>query len=189
MHFAGLIIAVSGIVLGLVLPDIWTESKTILSEIHPYLAQSIVGGLLITGGIVYFFESRKPSKIQKEICEKIFNELDDGLQSLNGKLDRKTFECEIDGKKIYYKHIYMNYQVYDGYINSGDFNKIDHIIQQPIQDIFGKIKIHNEYVKKIVASELDPCDNLDYVSILNETEKELLNDIPPIMLKLKNIFD
>jgi hypothetical protein len=84
--------------------------------------------------------------------------------------------------------MYMNHKGFEGLVNSGDFNQIDHKLQQPIQDIYGKIDIHDEYVKKIVELENGSTKEEEYVLILNGNEKNLLASIPPVMKEL-DIFD
>ena len=43
--------------------------------------------------------------------------------------------------------------VYDSLISSGEINFLEHVIQQPIQDIFGRIKDRNRYINKIIDCE------------------------------------
>lgn len=163
----------------------WDMTK--LVESTTIIAYFLISGIIAS--LVYGWKPRLDTLFdkqnRKEIYKKINEELKDSLDSLNGTLDRITNQYEINGKQVSYKHIYMNYKVFEGFVNSGDFNHIDHQLQQPIQDIYGKITIHNEYVKKIVELKNDPTREDEYVLILNENEKELLREIPIIMEKLK----
>jgi len=169
----------------------WDFSK--LVENQTILAYFLIAGILTSVGygwkprIDSLFRKHENDENTKDFYKKIHTELKDGLESLNGTLDRKTRQHEIEEKKIVYKHIYMNHNVYDGLVNSGDFNQINHELQQPLQDIYGKINIHDDFVKKIVELE-DNSSPDEYVLILNKYEKELLKEIPPTMEKLKKCF-
>lgn len=192
MRYTGLLIAIAGVAFWLAVPEYWEDAKILLNEIHANLTDFILIGLMIAGGLVLVYDYRKSnsekSDISKKTYQKIHTELKDSLDSLDGTLDRQTIRYEINDKNVNYKHIYMNHKVFDGLVNSGDFNQISHKLQQPLQDIYGKIDIHDEYVKKIVELENDSHEE-EYVLILNKREKELLKDIPPIMVKLKKYFE
>ncbi len=192
MRFTGLFIAMAGTAFWIAVPEYWEDMKILLSGIHPHLVHAILGVLLVIGAIVfvYDYKTRQSDKSNnhKEIYKKIHTELKDGLDSLDGTLDRKTIQYKINGKNVNYKHINMNHKVFDGLVNSGDFNQISHELQQPLQDIYGKINIHNEYVKKIVELEDNSPSEEEFALILNGYEKELLDEIPPMMKNLKKCF-
>lgn len=174
---------ISAIILGYLL---YTE-KELLSEFLSYVVYFLMAGIITPIGILVVSHLHKPRNDElKEIYKKLHEELKDGLESLNSTLDRKTIQSEINGKKIAYKHIYMNHKVFDGLVNSGDFNHISHDLQQPIQDIYGKIEIHDKFVQKIVDDNVWP-PNDEYVLTLNEYEKKLLEEVPPILKKLQDI--
>jgi len=192
MRFVGLFIAIAGVAFWLIIPEYWEEAKIMLNEIHPNLTDIILVIFMAIGAVVFLYDyikrkSEKP-EFSKETYQKIYTELKDCLDSLDGTLNRKTWQYEIKGKKVNYKHIYMNHKVFDGLVNSGDFNNIDHELQQPLQDIYGKINIHDEYVKKISELEDNSTSETEYALILNEYEKGLLKEIPTMMKKLKKYF-
>ncbi|MGI0086459.1 MAG: hypothetical protein ACREBI_00655 [Nitrosotalea sp.] len=139
--------------------------------------------LMLNGKYRWLKTSKDPEK--KELYRKIHEELKDGIESLDNTLERDTYKVEVQGKEIYWKHIFMNHAVYDSLINSGDFNQIDHKLQQPIQNIYGKINIHDEHVRKMND---DDSKIQEYAIILDKYEKELLKDIPPVMQELKKYF-
>ncbi|KAG2478955.1 MAG: hypothetical protein NPMRTH1_180002 [Nitrosopumilales archaeon] len=183
-----IITSVIAVILAIIVGYLIDWDFTKLVETDTIIAYFLIGGIMAS--LAYGWKPRldsffdKDKNNDKEIYKKIHTELKDGIESLNGTLDRKTIQYEIEGKKVVYKHIYMNHNVYDGLVNSGDFNQINHELQQPLQDIYGKINIHDDFVKKIVELE-DNSSPDEYVLILNKYEKELLNEIPPIMEKLK----
>lgn len=184
--------SVIAVILAIIVGYLVEWDLTKLVEANTIIAYFLIGGIIASLAYGWkprldnFFDKNKDN--DKELLKKLHEELKDGLDSLNGTLDRITKQFEINGKKVNYKHIYMNYKVFEGLVNSGDFNHIDHKLQQPVQDIYGKINIHNEYVKKIVELESDSAKEDEYVLILNGCERELLNDIPHLMEKLKKYF-
>ena len=176
-----------GVAFWIAVPEYWEEFKNMLNGIDPNIIPLGLLSLIIIAGVVFVYDyrTRKDGTIDhKEICQNIHTELKDGIESLDGTLPRKTRQHEINGKKIIYKHIYMNHNTFDGYVNSGEFNIINRELQQPIQDIYKKIEIHDEYVKKCKS---DPIDNNDVLT-LNQYEKELLKEIPLVMEDLKKYF-
>ena len=157
-----------------------------MTDFLSYVVYFLMGGIITPIGILVYSNLKKSNNdMQKAIYQKIHEELKDGIESLNGTLDRMTLQHEINGKKINYKHIYMNRKVFDGYINSGEFNTINYKFQQPIQDIYGKIEIHDNLVKKIETNGYSL--NTDILN-LNKIEKELINEVPLIMEKLRKYF-
>jgi len=187
MRFTGLFIAIGGVAFWLAIPRYMEEVTVLLNEIHSNLVDFILIGLMILGGIVfaYDYRTRKDENVNdKDICQKIHEELKDGIDSLDGTLTRETQEHEIEGKKIHYKHIYMNRKVFEGYFNSGNFNHINHKLQQSLQDIYHKIKIHDELVQKVVDKQYVNDDIIE----LNKIEKEMLKEIPSMMESLKKYF-
>lgn len=186
MRFTGFFIALGGIGFWIAIPEYWEDFRKVFNEIHPAIIPLGLVSVMIIGAIVFVYDYRTRKDVSvssKEICQKIHEELKDGIESLDGTLDRKTRQHEINGKKINYKHIYMNHKTFDGYVNSGDFNKIKHELQTPLQDVYGKIEIHDKYVKKAENNATD-----DTVLTLNQYEKELLKEIPPMMKNLKKYF-
>jgi len=168
----------------------WNFRK--LVETNTIIAYFLIGGIITSSAYGWkprldrFFDRDKGN--HTDLFKNLHEELKDSLESLNGTLDRKTIQYEINGKNVNYKHIYMNHAVFDALVNSGDFNHINDKLQQPIQDIYAKIKLHNDYVKKIAELENNSQYQEEYASILNGYEKESLREIPPMMDKLKKYF-
>ncbi|MCE9653408.1 MAG: hypothetical protein K8Q89_10215 [Nitrosarchaeum sp.] len=187
MRFTGFFIALGGVAFWIAIPEYWEGFKKMLNEIHPAIIPIGLVSVMIIGAIVFVYDyrTRKNGSVSnKEVCKKIHGELKDGIESLDGHLDRKTQEHEINGKKVHYKHIYMNHRVYDGYVNSGNFNEIHHTLQQPIQDVYHKITIHDQLVQKIVDNDYVDDD----VITLNQIEIEMIKEIPSVMESLKKYF-
>ncbi|MDE1765860.1 MAG: hypothetical protein KGI27_06245 [Thaumarchaeota archaeon] len=166
----------------------WNVSTLIANQ--TVIAYFLLGGIIAS--LVYgwkprlerFFEKHENHE-KKELYKKIHEELKDAIESLDNTLERDTYKVEVQGKEIYWKHIFMNHAVYDSSIYSGDFNQIDHKLQQPIQDIYGKINLHYQGVKKIVD---DRENAVEQAPILDGYEKELRKDIPTVMNELKKYF-
>lgn len=184
MRFTGFFIALGSVAFWIAVPEYWEDFKKMLNEIHPDIIPIGLLSLIIVAGIVFVYDYRTRKPDNKDIHKKLCEELKDGIESLDGTLDRETQQHEINGKKTNYKHIYMNHKVFDGYVNSGDYNQIYHELQQPLQDVYHKITIHDQLVQKIVDNEYVNEDILT----LNQIEKELLKEIPPMMESLKKYF-
>ena len=188
MRFIKFLISLGGMAFAISVTEYWADAKNMLNEIHPNLTPILLAVIVSIAVVAYVIGVKKDNSDKREFCKKIHDELMDTLNSLNGMLGRETKEVIIDNKKIHYKHVYLNYLVFDTSINSGEFNLIKSNLQQSIQDIYGKIKIHDEFVRKIVNIELDPEQILvvpdDYYIILNKHEKEMLQEIPVILTKL-----
>ncbi len=69
------------------------------------------------------------------------------MNALNGTAKRQVMEIEVDSVKKYYTMTFMNYDMYDSLIFSGEIQVLDYELQQKIQDIFRRIKNHKEYLK------------------------------------------
>lgn len=160
----------------------------ILLETDKLIVAFLISGILGSLGygwkprIEKIFEKDESKDKTKNIYNQLYIELKDSLDSLDGILERETYEYTINEKHVAYKHIFMNHKVFDGLVNSGDFNKIDSKLHQPLQDIYGKIEIHDDYVGKIIESPSD-----DFALVLNKYENELLDEIPPLIEKLKKL--
>ena len=89
----------------------------------------------------------------------------------------------------------LNHDFYDSLIFSGKINFLKSDLQQPIQDIFQRIKDHNSHIQKIRS--IEDSANLDenitlktlrYHKILSEDETKLLEDIQKMINELKEEF-
>lgn len=160
----------------------WASLITILSVIGIPLA--------------YFSNQNKKEneKKQKEIDERtrasenLHGELGDALDALDAVKYKDDFwTLEFGDKEVQYMNRSLNHDIYDSLIFSGKINFLRHNLQQKIQDIFKRIKVHNDYITKIREME-DKKDNedktYDYYKRLEDIEKILLTDVPIAMKKL-----
>ena len=116
----------------------------------------------------------------------------DAMKALDGTIKRTVMEIEIGTKKRYYTLTFMNHDMYDSLIFSGKIHALDIHLQQSVQDIYRRIKGHQEYLK-YTAQLLDSAklQNIDidetvrpYYKLVTDYEEELEDMIPRVMKKL-----
>ncbi len=95
---------------------------------------------------------------------------------------------------------YLNHDIYDSLINSGQINFLDYNMQQKIQNVFTKIKDHNTYLNKLITleeeiekneftyEEVPPIIN-KYCSFLIKFENDIKKTIPIITDELESKFN
>ena len=78
-------------------------------------------------------------------------ELDDTLRSLDYDKSPEDF-CRVDAhgraekKFLYFMSKFLNHDFYDSLISSGRINFLEPALQQPMQNIYKRIKMHNEFL-------------------------------------------
>ena len=126
--------------------------------------------------------------ISRTLCE----ELENAMKALDGRAKRKVMEIKIGEKKRYYTLTFMNYDIYDSLIFSGKIHTLDIRLQQSVQDIYRRIKGHQEYLKyaaqlmnsaKLQGINIDKTV-LPYYRLVADYEEELDDMIPQVMKKL-----
>ena len=163
---------------------------------------SLITILSIVGApIAYFLNQNSKEKERKTENEKernrpsknLFTELNDTLEALNGS--EYLTKIKINDNEFYFVRNTLNHDFYDSLINSGKINFLKSELQQPIQDIFQRIKDHNSHMMKIrsIEDNANQNENIDlktarYYKILEKTESRLLVEIPKMKSKLKNEF-
>jgi len=152
---------------------------------------------LVVAPIVYFVQRwHSDSSERKRASKNLFVELNDALDGLDETVhnDLKMVTLS-DGSKVYFMNRALNHDFYDSLISSGKINFLKPELQQPIQDVFQRIKDHNLFIRKIreIEDNTKPDEDISsrtnrYYKILNDTETVLLDEIPKIKEKLKNEF-
>ena len=125
----------------------------------------------------------------------MFVELDDTLNALNETKHSDLITEESGNEEFHFMNRKLNHDFYDSLIFSGKINFLESDTQQPMQDIFQKIKDHNFYIRKI--RNIEDCANLPgdttsktlrYYKILSQDEKQLLKDIPKMKKELDKVL-
>lgn len=130
--------------------------------------------------------------------QNLYLELEDTLASLDGRLHPRNFykvsmTVNESNKIAYFMDRSLNHDFYDSLIYSGRINFLDPPLQQRIQDIFKRIKLHNEYVD-VVRRMMEHNDNnvpiaaYKYCEWMDNAEKHLQQELPKILESLKDGF-
>lgn len=134
--------------------------------------------------------------LRKEISNSLWNELEDCVNAIDDNTKRDQMEITIDGNKKRYTLTFMNYDMYDSLIFSGKIQAINIELQQDIQSIFRKIKLHRQYLEYVTnlrdTAKLNNVNiddtSLPYYGMIADYESELLGLVPDIMKKLEKNF-
>ena len=130
--------------------------------------------------------------------QNLYLELKDTLTSLDGRLHPDNFyyvSMIVNGnyKTAYFMDRSLNHDFYDSLIYSGKINFLDPPLQQRVQDIFKRIKIHNEYID-VVRRMTEHNDNAmpiaayKYCEWMDNTEKHLQQELPKMLESLQACF-
>ncbi len=131
--------------------------------------------------------------------QNLYLELWDTLRSLDYDKPPKNFgRVDMEGrsgkKTLYFMSKYLNHDFYDSLISSGKINFLEPNLQQPTQNIFKRIKMHNEFLanaKRMQDQQTDgsvPKQAYQYYEWMDEHEVYLSRKIPGMMTKLRQHF-
>lgn len=161
------------------------------------LASLFTVAAIIIAPIAFFTKRWLNKKTERaEVSKSLHEELKDALEALDGTAGRQVMEIEVGGDKKYYTLTFMNYDMYDSLIFSGKIQALNHDLQQKIQDIFRRIKGHQEYFKyatqlsdnaKLAGKNMDKT-TISYYELLATYETELEQLIPDVMKELEKNF-
>jgi len=161
------------------------------------LTSIITAGAVVGAPLVYVIKRWLTTNTQrKEVSQSLHDELKNGLEALDGTSKRQVMKIQIKGLNKYYTLTFMNYDMYDSLINSGQIQALNHELQQEIQDIFRRIKGHKKYLEEtfhlrnvasINKTNVDDITN-GYYSAIADYETELEDLIPKAMKKLEKNF-
>ena len=86
----------------------------------------------------------------------------------------------------------LNHDFYDSLISSGKINYLEPRLQQPVQDIFKRIKMHNEFLDIVIHTtnqdNFVPKNTYKYYDWMDESEVILKKEIPIMLQNLKEHF-
>lgn len=143
------------------------------------------------------FKDKNSEKVRAS--QNLYLELWDTLRSLDYDKSPENFgrvylEGSTERKTLYFMSRSLNHDFYDSLIASGKINFLDPDLQQPIQNIFKRIKMHNEFldIVKRMQDQQDsssvPEQAYQYYEWMDEHEVFLSREIPPMMKKLQQHF-
>ncbi len=132
----------------------------------------------------------------EETCVKknLYGELADTLYAIEGdKFPKDLFDLIVDNHKITFTKRFLNHDIYDSLVFSGEIKFLDYEIHQTIQDIFNMIKYHNHYLRLVVESQThnDKIQEsaIPYYIMRDRYEQQLIEKIPIMMSKLEKKFE
>jgi len=158
---------------------------------------SVVTILTVAASAAKYFMDKKAETTRAS--KNLYLELEDTLASL----DAEKFPADLgsasikdhDGndKKVYFMARSLNHDFYDSLIYSGKINFLDPSLQQPVQDIFKRIKMHNKYVDAVLeTTERNgghvPVSAYKYCLWMEDAEKRLQKELPKMLRSLREHF-
>lgn len=176
----------------------WMTSPFLGHDALVNLSSLFTIGVIIIAPLTYFIKKWLRDRSDRaDVSRSLHAELKDALEALDGTAKRQVMEIEINGVKRYYTLVFMNHDMYDSFIFSGQIKSLNHDLQQKIQDIFRRIKKHKEYLEltirfndiAVINNNKDIRKITDpYYDIIAKYETELEDDIPKMMKELEKNF-
>lgn len=145
-----------------------------------------------------FLQSKDAEK--KRASESLYTELKDAFEGLddekfpNSVLHVVITKDDDTTEILYLMNRTLNHDFYDSLIFSGQINFLEPKLQQPIQDLFKLIKMHNECMMRIGQSMAQdgtnaiPKSAYKYCKWVDENEPRLKMSIQSMMGELKRHF-
>lgn len=147
--------------------------------------------------VIRYFQNR--DKDRKQASKNLYLELKDTLNSLDGQKHKSdSYSVGIKNEKgenveVYFINRDFNHDVYDSMVFSGRINLLEPELQQPIQDIFKRIKMHNKFLAATrEMGTLDdpvPKESHPYYEWMDKNEIRLKDEIEDMLEKLRGSFN
>jgi len=175
----------------------WILSNLIQNNVLSSLA-AVATIITVAASAWTYFKGKNNEKMRAS--QNLYLELSDTLKSLDYKRFPDDF-CHLDikdgsGKKtLYFMRRSLNHDFYDSLISSGKINFLEPSLQQPIQDIFKRIRMHNEFLTTTTRMLDRQDDNsvprkaYPYYEWMDKNEVRLNKEIPDMMEKLQQHFE
>ena len=99
-----------------------------------------------------------------------------------------------NNKTVYFMGRSLNHDFYDSLIYSGKINFLDPTLQQRVQDIFKRIKLHNQYADMVFQMTERNNGDVPYTAYkycvwMDNSEKYLQQELPKILESLGSYFN
>ena len=158
---------------------------------------SVVTMSTVIYSVIRYFKNR--DKDRKQASKNLYLELKDTLNSLDGqKHQSDSYSVNIKNEKgndveVYFINRDFNHDVYDSMVSSGRINLLEPELQQPIQDIFKRIKMHNKFLAATrdmgTLDDPIPKESHPYYEWMDKNEIRLKNEIEGMLGKLRGSFN
>ena len=120
----------------------------------------------------------------KRVLQNLYLDLKDTLETFEEKQTLKLTD-----KKVSFVNRLWNHDTYDGLVLSAKLSLLRLDLQQPIQTAFRQIKLHNQYLDRVLELQSTGRTNLSrYYEILEDCEAHLKVEIPKLMVELKKVW-
>ena len=103
---------------------------------------------------------------------------------------------DLDGNKktVYFMGRSLNHDFYDSLIYSGKINFLDPTLQQRVQDIFKRIKLHNQYSEVVFQMTESNKGDVPYAAYkycvwMDNSEKRLQQELAKMLESLGVCFN
>lgn len=177
-------------------PHQWIFSNLIENNL---LGSAAAVATIITVFISAYKHFKDKDNEKMRASQNLYLELGDTLRSLDYDKSPEDFgrvdlEDPAERRTMYFMSRSLNHDFYDSLISSGKINFLEPDLQQPIQNIFKRIKMHNEFLattKRMQDQQADdsvPEQAYPYYEWMDEHEVYLSREIPPMMEKLRQHF-
>ena len=168
------------------------------------IENNVLGSMAAVATIITVFVSaykhfKDKNNEKMRVSQNLYLELGDTLRSMDYYKSPEDFgRVDVQGraekKTLYFMSKSLNHDFYDSLISSGRINFLEPDLQQPIQNIFKRIKMHNEFLtitKRMQDRQTDgsvPKQAYQYYEWMDEHEVYLSREIPNMMKKLQQYF-
>lgn len=177
-------------------PYLWIFSNLIENNL---LGSMAAVATIITVFVSAYKHFKDKDNEKMRASQNLYFELGDTLRSLDyDKFPDDFGHVDVEGgaekKTLYFMSKSLNHDFYDSLISSGRINFLEPDLQQPIQNIFKRIKMHNEFLaitKRMRDQHIDgsvPKQAYQYYEWMDEHEVYLSREIPGMMKKLQQHF-
>ena len=155
----------------------WTSIITIVS--------------VILSPAVYFWKRYQDMKDEQDrVSRNLYEELNDALDGLDDeKYQINMVKITYKNKDYYFMNRDLNHDIYDSLVSSGKINFLPYKVQQTIQDIFKRIKQHNDYstyiMRQYEKTNTIGAETIKYLKQIDSMGRE----IPKEICKIKEKFE
>ena len=155
-----------------------------------------LGAIAITYVVKQIQKDKQEKQYRARVSKNLHTELIDTLESLDRekhKEDACSFKID-DKQEIFFMNRRFNHDFYDSLIFSGHINFLRPELQQQVQNIFNRIKTHNNYLDLVMRMQDEargntiPKKTYKYYVWMDKNEVSLSKDIDNMLKKLEKDF-
>ena len=127
---------------------------------------------------------RREERGRKSVLNNLCWEMNDTLDALD--TSHYLMRANRGTKSVTFTNQFLNHGVFDGLVFSGKTGFLMTAPQQQTQDIFQRVKYHNQYLQRVTELQNESSQApFRYCEILATCEKMMRNEMPPIVRELE----